>query len=128
MLENNYGYIVSIASVMGFGAVTGLVDYSSSKAAAYMFAEGLRRELHSRGSDGITVTCVCPFHVTTGMFTGITVSPLLSSLTPAAVAERTVQAVADRQFLVVTPRLFYWVVFLKRCVAHCLWSLSGYPH
>ena len=71
MLENNYGYIVSISSVMAFSGVAGLTDYCASKAAAFTFAEALRHELKAANKNGITVTCVCPYHMSTGMFAGV---------------------------------------------------------
>ena len=70
MIENDYGYIVSIASVVAFGGIPGLSAYSASKSAAYTFAEALRNELRAAKKTGITVTCVCPYHIRTGMFSG----------------------------------------------------------
>ena len=116
MMENNYGYIVSISSVVAFGGVPGLTDYSSSKAAALSFAETLRHELKTAKKSGITVTCVCPYHMSTGMFAGVKVKfpSILRTLKPEEVAERTLWAVIDRQFLVVLPKIFYLLIFLKR--------------
>ena len=70
MIENDYGYIVSIASVVAFGGLSGLTEYSASKSAAFTFAEALRHELRAAKKTGITVTCVCPYHIRTGMFKG----------------------------------------------------------
>ena len=70
MLDNNYGYIVSIASVMAFQGVPKLSDYSASKAAALSFAESLRYELRQEKKTGITVTCICPYHIRTELFKG----------------------------------------------------------
>ena len=122
MLENNYGYIVSISSVMAYSGVAGLTDYCASKAAASTFAEALRHELKAANKNGITVTCVCPYHMSTGMFAGVkTFFPsLLRTMKPEEVAERTLRGVADRQFLVVIPRIFYLLLMLKRCVLMCV--------
>ena len=116
MMENNYGYIVSISSVVAFGGVPGLTDYSSSKAAALSFAETLRHELKTAKKSGITVTCVCPYHMSTGMLPGVKANfpSILRTLKPEEVAERTLWAVIDRQFLVVLPKIFYLLIFLKR--------------
>lgn len=130
MLENNYGYIVSIASVMAFGGAVGLTDYCASKAAAVSFAETLRLELKAANKNGITVTCVCPYHMSTGMFAGVkTMLPfLLRTLKPEEVAERTLHGVADRQFLVVIPRIFYLLLLLKRCALMCQCSTNSQGH
>ena len=115
MMENNYGYIVSISSVIAFGGVPGLSDYSSSKAAALTFTESLRYELKAAKKNGISVTCVCPYHMSTGMFAGVKSNfpSILRTLKPEEVAERTLWAVVDRQFLVVLPKIFYLVIALK---------------
>lgn len=130
MLENNYGYIVSIASVTAFGGAVGLTDYCASKAAAFSFAETLRLELKAANKNGITVTCVCPYHISTGMFAGVkTMLPfLLHTLKPEEVAERTLHGVADRQFLVVIPRIFYLLMLLKRYALMCQCSTNSQGH
>ena len=118
MLENDYGYIVSIASVMAFQNVPKLTDYSASKAAALSFAEGLRYELRQAKKTGITVTCVCPYHIRTELFKGIksALPFLLRSLSPEEVAQRTITAMTEGQFVVIMPKAFYLAVFLKAYV------------
>jgi all-trans-retinol dehydrogenase (NAD+) len=115
MVDNNYGYIVSIASVMAFQGVPKLSDYSASKAAALSFAESLRYELRQEKKTGITVTCICPYHIRTELFKGVTTRfpSLMRTLTPEEVARRTVTAMADKQFIVVLPKIFYLAMFLK---------------
>lgn len=115
MLENNYGHIVSICSVLSFQGLPKLSDYSASKAAALSFGESLRYELRQANKTGINVTCVCPYHIRTGLFKGIKLNfPwILRSLTPEEVAQRTIRAMSDRQFVVVLPKLFYWAASLK---------------
>lgn len=116
MLDQNYGYIVSVSSVLAFGGLPGLTDYCASKAAAYSFAESLHHELRAAKKTGISVTCVCPYHISTGMFTGIKVMfpSITRTLTPEEVAERTVYAVAEKQFVLLQPRVMYTLPFLKR--------------
>jgi len=115
MMENNYGYIVSISSILAFGGVPGLTDYSSSKAAALSFTEALRYELKAAKKNGITVTCVCPSHMSTRMFVGVKQNfpSILRTLKPEEVAERTLWAVVDQQFLVVLPKILYLFIVLK---------------
>ena len=117
MMDNNYGYIVQISSVLSFMGIACLSDYCASKSAALTFSESLRSELISEGKTGVTVTCVCPYHMTnTGMFRSIkTRFPhLLPPLKAEDVANRVIRAVRDKQFLVVTPRHFYFTSFFKR--------------
>ena len=117
MMENNYGYIVQISSVLSFVGVAGLADYCASKSASLTFSESLRAELISSDKTGITVTCVCPYHISNGgMFASLkTRFPrLLPSLRAEDVANRVIRAVRDKQFLVVTPRHFYFTSFFKR--------------
>ena len=115
MVENNYGYIISVASVLAFTGVSGLTDYCSSKAAVLNFTESLRCELIGLKKNGITVTCVCPYHVDTEMFAGVrTRFPgILKTLKPSAVADRTVKAVVRRDALVIMPSYFRLLIILK---------------
>ena len=124
MMENNYGYIVQISSVLSFMGVAGLTDYCASKSASLTFSESLRSELISVNKTGITVTCVCPYHISNaGMFGSIkTRFPrLIPTLRAEDVANRIIRAVRDKQFLVVTPRHFYFTSFFKR------YNIQGAP-
>ena len=116
MMENDYGYIVQICSICGFVPGSGLTDYCASKSASIAFAETLRTELIATNKTGISVTCVCPSHISnTGMFASV--KPKLSWIYPSLravdVAERTLRAVQEKQFLVAIPRMFYLFLFLK---------------
>ena len=116
MMENNYGYIVQISSVLSFMGVAGLSDYCASKSAAVTFAESLRSELIAANKTGVTVTCVCPYHITNaGMFRSLkTKFPrLMPPLKVENVARRVIRAVKEKQFLVVMPRHFYFTAFFK---------------
>ena len=119
MMDNNYGYIVEISSVLAFTGVAGFADYCASKSAVVTFAESLRFELMGAGKTGITVSCVCPYHISDSvMFSSLKtrVSWLLPSLRMADVVDRVVRAVKEKQFLVITPRHFYFTNFYKRFV------------
>ena len=115
MIQNNYGYIISIASVLAFGGLRGVSDYSASKAAVVNFTESLRYELIASKKNGITVSCICPYHMNTGMFEGVkTRFPrILSALEPSMVAERTVRAVVAKETLVIIPSYFRIIFILK---------------
>jgi all-trans-retinol dehydrogenase (NAD+) len=115
MLENNYGYIINIASVLAFAGFPKLADYSASKAAVLSFSESLRLELKELNKTGVSVTCVCPYHMDTTMIRGVTSNfpSVFRALKVEYVAERILQALRDRQFVVVIPRSFYTQVVLK---------------
>lgn len=71
MLQRNKGHVVTIASAAGLIGVNGLVDYCTSKFADVGFDESLRQEIAVMGKDGVKTTCICPFYINTGMFTGV---------------------------------------------------------
>lgn len=116
MLENNYGYIVQISSILAHCGLASLSDYAASKAAVSAFSESLRAELKVARKSGILVTCVCPFHINTAMFDGATTN--LSSMFPPLdvhyVAERTLRAMEERQFMVLLPRSMYMLPLIKK--------------
>ncbi len=58
------GTLAGIASVAGFRGLAGNGAYSSSKAAARVWMESLRVELHG---SGVSVVCVCPGYIDTPM-------------------------------------------------------------
>lgn len=58
------GTLAGIASVAGFRGLAGNGAYSSSKAAARIWMESLRTELHG---SGVSVVCVCPGYIDTPM-------------------------------------------------------------
>ena len=121
MMENDYGYIVQICSICGFVPGSGLTDYCASKSAAVAFAETLRTELIAANKSGISVTCVCPSHIwNTAMFASVKpkLTWIMPSLRAVDVAERTVRAVQEKQFLVAIPRTFYLFLFLKGLVGN----------
>jgi all-trans-retinol dehydrogenase (NAD+) len=106
MLERDRGHVVTIASAAGLVGTSRLTDYCASKHAAVGFDESLRLELKRQRSKVVT-TIVCPFYVSTGMFTGVrTRFPLiLPILEPDYVVDRIIRAIrADRRRLIL-PRL-----------------------
>lgn len=115
MIENNYGYVISIASVLAFAGLNRVADYAASKAAIQSFTESLRHELIAAKKTGITVSCICPYHMDTGMFEGLkTRFPrILAPLDPALVAERTLKVLVSKDSLVIIPNYFRILIILK---------------
>ncbi|XP_039269089.1 retinol dehydrogenase 10-like [Styela clava] len=109
MMEKNYGHIVTIASVMGLFAAPGMPGYVASKFAAVGFNNGLELDLRKYKKDGIRTTVVCPYHIMTGMFTGVKTrfSNLLPSLTPEQCVESIMHAVLTDRVMVCIPRSMY---------------------
>jgi 3-oxoacyl-[acyl-carrier protein] reductase len=63
-----FGRIVNIASTEALGATSGFTAYSAAKAGVTGLTRSLAVEL---GREGITVNCICPGPIDTGMTAGI---------------------------------------------------------
>jgi 3-oxoacyl-[acyl-carrier protein] reductase len=64
LMRNGEGRIVNIASTEGLGATAGISPYTASKHGVIGLTRGLAVEL---GARGVTVNCVCPGPINTGM-------------------------------------------------------------
>lgn len=72
MIEKNHGHFLIIASQTGYLSTSGVVDYSSSKAATIGIYEGLHTECkHNYKAPAVRVSCISPSAVKTKMFDGI---------------------------------------------------------
>ncbi|ODV82278.1 NAD(P)-binding protein [Suhomyces tanzawaensis NRRL Y-17324] len=92
MLEQKRGYIVTIASVLGYMCPARLSVYGASKSGLIALHEALTYELGSPSwnKTGVKTLLVCPGQLKTNMFEGV-VTPtklLAPELDPAYVAER----------------------------------------
>ena len=119
MVENNYGYIINIASVAAFGGIPYLADYSATKASVCSFSESLRYEILRKGLKGISVTCVCPIIFHSTMMTNI-ISPenlkkyKIPFLTTEQVTQTILNAMVEKTFFLVVPRLHSLLPALKK--------------
>lgn len=64
MINNRYGRIVNISSVVGLMGNAGQTNYSASKAGVIGFTKALAREVAARG---ITVNAIAPGYIATAM-------------------------------------------------------------
>ncbi|MEV6773665.1 SDR family oxidoreductase [Nocardia sp. NPDC051030] len=109
-LERGEGYFVSTASAAGLLTQIGSAAYSVTKHAAVGFAEWLSV---TYGDRGIRVSCLCPMGVETKLLHAFeesgdvvgaagtrAVTEAGAVLTPEAVAEAVMAALADERFLV----------------------------
>ena len=94
MIAKKRGHIVTIASMAGLVAVPGLSDYSASKYGAVAIDESVRQELKKEGLyDYIKTTCICPYFIDTGMFSGAKKAFPFYILQPDEVADRILYAI-----------------------------------
>ncbi|XP_041361482.1 epidermal retinol dehydrogenase 2-like [Gigantopelta aegis] len=115
MIERNHGHLVTVASGAGLIGVAGLADYCASKFGAVGFDESLRFELEALGKDGIHTTVVCPYYISTGMFSGVkTRFPrLLPIVTPDYATDKIMSAILCNQNVLCIPHSLYISLALK---------------
>jgi len=103
MIKQKYGHIVNIASIAGTAGGCSMTDYSASKFACVGFHECLASEVEQEKLP-ITCTCVCPYYINTGMFTGIKkLWGVIGLLESDVVAERVVTAIKRKETFVMIP-------------------------
>jgi len=109
MIASKGGHVVNIASLAGHAGTNKLVDYCSSKFAAVGLDEAFRVELAVQGhSDYIKTTVVCPYYISTGMFSGV-YSKIIPILEPEYVADKAVAGTLANREIVLLP---WWSMFL----------------
>ncbi|KAM4907533.1 epidermal retinol dehydrogenase 2-like [Sylvia borin] len=115
MTAANHGHLVSIASCAGMCGGSQVSDYCASKFAAIGFAESIDMEMRVLRKTGVKTTIVCPYIINTGMFNGVKSKwpHMLPILDPEYVAERIINAVRQNQEMLIIPRIFYFIFFLK---------------
>src|SRR6266568_5237271 len=100
-LERGSGHLICTVSAAGLLAMPGTASYSVTKHAALAFAEWMALTYAHRG---LTVQAICPQGVRTGMLDGSDPGAELvlgdSVITPEAVADAVIKAIADGRFLI----------------------------
>jgi short-subunit dehydrogenase len=91
MIAAGRGHVLATLSATAFVTVSGMADYSASKAAAASLIEGLRTELkHHHGNPAVAVSAVYPATISTNMFKDLESPDLFAMpiLSPDDVAQR----------------------------------------
>ncbi len=119
MIAQGRGAIVNVASSSGLIGMPMLSAYAASKFAEVGFSEALRRELKKFGHKGITVTCVCPYIIDTGMFKGFKPMLLSPVLKPEYAARKIVNgAKKGKPYVMLPPHSIYSSMMLKLLPTH----------
>ncbi|XP_043673685.1 estradiol 17-beta-dehydrogenase 11 isoform X1 [Vespula pensylvanica] len=123
MMKENYGHIVTIASVAGLLGTYNCTDYSATKSAAIGLHESLFSELKAHGYEGIHMTLVCPYLIDTKMFNGVK-PRLMKMLEPEYVAEEVVKGILLDKVNVTLPNSVRLLLPLKCLLpAKMCWDL-----
>jgi short-subunit dehydrogenase len=112
------GTLVCIASVASFRGLAGNGAYSASKAAARVWTESLRTELHG---SGVSVVCVCPGYIDTPL-TRVNRFRMPFLLSAEEAAPKIARAIAARRRVAVIPWQMAIVAFLMRVMPNWLFD------
>jgi short-subunit dehydrogenase len=118
MRQAGRGTLAGIASVAGFRGLPGNGAYSGSKAAARIWMESLRTELHG---SGVSVVCVCPGYIDTPM-TRVNRFRMPFLLGAEEAAPRIARVIAARRRVAVVPWQMALVSVLLRMVPGWLYD------
>ena len=112
------GSLVGIASVAGYRGLPGGVAYSASKAAAIVYLEGLRVEMHG---GGISVITICPGYIDTLMTAN---NPFFMPfiLSAAEMADKVIRAIEHKRLCTVIPRKMAIVARALRLLPNFLYD------
>ena len=120
MMENDYGYIVNIASLSAQFGCPFVAPYAATKAAVKSFSESLRYELLLHGKRGISVSCAYPSFMDTDMLdSGLGEAMKAKGATisqPAEVARAVLRGMGDKRREVFVHSSEKLVAFLKMIV------------
>jgi all-trans-retinol dehydrogenase (NAD+) len=104
MLECGEGHIVNVASAGGLLAIPSLSAYCASKFGVVGFTDALRQEA-KRYKWPVSVTCVCPNTVNTGMFAGARMVTGTRPLDPERVCRRILAGIKKNRPYVAIPHI-----------------------
>lgn len=118
MMKNDYGFIVSISSITSFNGTPFISDYCAAKSAVSSLCESLTAELMVTGNSGVTVTCIHPGMIDTGLQDGHEelkqyLQIELPSMSPSYAAKRIMEAVSNRRKSLTIPKYYVILRYLK---------------
>jgi all-trans-retinol dehydrogenase (NAD+) len=112
MIERGSGQIVNIASASGYIGNPKMSVYAASKWAVIGWSESLRLEMKQQKT-GISITCVIPSYVNTGMFEGVKAPLLVPLLDTDVLVRKMLKGIKRKKFKVQAPFLVRFVPLLK---------------
>ena len=104
MVQRNRGHLVNVASQAGKLGLAGGATYCATKFAVVGLTESMRTELRLMGADGVALSVVMPAIVQTELGGGLSTPRGQKDLTPADVADATVEALRTERFEVWVPK------------------------
>lgn len=110
MLSRKHGHICNIASAAGLLSNPKMSVYVGSKWAVLGWSDSLRIELE-QAKTGVHVTTICPYYISTGMFSGV--KSFIPLLKPEPVAQRIIKAIEHNHILVKLPWIVNMLPFAK---------------
>ena len=120
MLENDYGYVVNVASFAAHVPGPGVVAYFAAKAAVRSFSETLRCELLLARKRGVSVTCVYPSFINTGIISTAERKAIreknIDMMEPDYVAKVILRGMGEKKAEIFLPASMKFLLFLKSIV------------
>ncbi|MBX3206197.1 MAG: SDR family NAD(P)-dependent oxidoreductase [Labilithrix sp.] len=121
LLARGGGRLVAFSSVAGDRGRKPVAIYGSSKAGLSVYLEALDHKFHAAG---LSVTCVKPGFVKTGMTAGLKPPPFAGE--PEQVAADVVRAMDRRKPVVYTPRIWGLVMLVIRSLPRFVMRKIGF--
>ncbi|MDC3961653.1 SDR family NAD(P)-dependent oxidoreductase [Polyangium jinanense] len=121
LLERGGGRLTVFSSVAGDRGRKPVALYGSSKAGLSHYLEALDHKFHAKG---LSVLCVKPGFVKTGMTAGLKPPPFAGE--PDEVAKDVVRAMVARKPLLYTPAIWALVMLVIRCLPRFVMRRIGF--
>lgn len=121
LLARGGGRLTVFSSVAGDRGRKPVAIYGSSKAGVAIYLEALDHKYHEAG---LSVLCVKPGFVRTGMTAGLKPPPFAGE--PDQVAKDVIRAMDERKALLYTPGIWALVMFVIRCLPRFVMRKIGF--
>lgn len=126
MIKKGGGHIVNMASASGYIGNPKMSVYAASKWAVIGWSESLRLEMKQKNT-GISVTCVIPSYVKTGLVEGVKAPVLVPFLSTDVLVKKMLKGIRRKKFKIQTPFLVRFVPVLKNLLPRFIfdWLAGG---